>query len=138
MKALTKRLSNSREENNRDVLNSETSARSEMVTGVLANPPPTPNTQPPRRTPHSLLDPQMGEVMSEIQHLRTTMTDGVIQPKILQTQVPLFRGNREKYNEFEHLLKNHLRPHMHKLTEEQKLNYFQSLLRDDAIDSGKL
>ena len=134
VKALTDRLSNSREENNRDVLNSETSARSDMVTGVLANPPPTPNTQPPRRTPHSLLDPQMGEVMTEIQHLRTTMTDGVIQPKILQTLVPLFRGNREKYNEFEHLLKNHLRPHMHKLMEEQKLNYFQCLLRDDAID----
>ena len=120
VRALTDRLSNSREENNRDVLNSETSARSDMVTGVLANPPPIPNTQPPRRTPHSLLDPQMGEVMTEIQHLRTTMTDGVIQPKRLQTQVPLFRGNREKYNEFEHLLKNHLRPHMHKLTEEQK------------------
>ena len=72
--------------------------------------------------------------MSEIQHFRATMTDGVIQTKILQTQVPHFRGNREKYNEFEHLLKNHLRPHMHKQTEEQKINYFQSLLRDDAID----
>ena len=134
VRALTDKMSNSREENYRDVHNSETSVRSDMVTGVLANPPPTPNTQPPRRTPPSLLDPQMGDVMSEIQHLRTTMVDGVIQPKILQTQVPLFRGNREKYNEFEHLLKNHLRPHMHKLTEEQKLNYFQSLLRDDAIE----
>ena len=29
---------------------------------------------------------------------------------------------------------NHLRPHVHKLTEEQKLNYFQSLLRDDALE----
>ena len=72
--------------------------------------------------------------MTEIHNLRTTMTDGVIQPKILQTQVPLFRGNREKYNELEHLLKNHLRPHMNKLTDEQKLNYFQSLLRDEAIE----
>ena len=62
------------------------------------------------------------------------MTDGVIQPKILQTQVPLFKGNREKYNEFEHLLLNPLRPHMNRLTEEQKLNYFQSLLRDEAIE----
>ena len=134
VRALTDKISNSREENYRDAHNSKTSVRSDMMTGVLANPPPTPNTQPPRRTPPSLLDPQMGDVMSEIQHLRTTMVDGVIQPKILQSQVPLFRGNREKYNEFEHLLKNHLRPHMHKLTEEQKLNYFQSLLRDDAIE----
>ena len=62
------------------------------------------------------------------------MTDGVIQPKILQTQVPLFRGNRDKYNEIKHLLKNHTRPHMNKLTEDQKLNYFRSLLRDDAIE----
>ena len=83
VRALTDKMSNSREENYRDVHNSETSVRSDMVTGVLANPPPTPNTQPPRRTPPSLLDPQMGDVMSEIQHLRTTMVDGVIQPKIL-------------------------------------------------------
>ena len=43
-----------------------------------------------------------------------------------------------KCNEFEHLLLNHLRPHAHKLTEEQKLNYFQSLLSDEAINSGTL
>ena len=62
------------------------------------------------------------------------MTDNVQHPKFLQTQVPLFRGNREKYTEFEHLSLNHLRPHQHKLSEEQKLTYFQSLLRDDAIE----
>ena len=55
--------------------------------------------------------------MTETHNLRTTITDGVIQPKILQTQVPLFRGNRERFDEFEHLLKNHLRPHMNQLTE---------------------
>ena len=96
MRALTDKVPNSREENGRDVLNSVTSTRSDMVTGVSANPPPTPNAQPLRRTPHSRHDPQMGDVMSELQHLRTTMTDGVIHPEILQTQVPLFRGNREK------------------------------------------
>ena len=62
------------------------------------------------------------------------MTDTVQHPKILQTQVTLFRGNREKYNGFEHLLLNHLKPHQHKLSEEQKLTYFQRLLRDDAIE----
>ena len=117
VRALTDKLANStEEENDRDVLNSEMSTRSDMVTGVSVNPLPTPNAQPPRRTPHSLHDPQMGDVMSEIQHLKATMTDGVIQPKIFQTQVPFFCGNREKYIEFEHRLKNHLRPHMHKLT----------------------
>ena len=62
------------------------------------------------------------------------MGDTITQPKILQTQVPLFKGNREKYNEFEHLLLSHLQPHAHKLTEEQKLKNFKSLLRDDAIE----
>ena len=56
----------------------------------------------------------------------TTMTNGVIQPKILQTQIPLFPGNRDKYNEFDHLLKNHLRPHMNELTERQIWNIFKT------------
>ena len=105
-----------------------------MVTGVLTKPMPIPNTQLPRRTPQSFHSPQIDDVMTEIHNLRTTMTDGEIQPKILRTQVPLFSGNRDKYNEFERLLKNHHGPHMNKLTDEQKLNCFQSLLRDDALE----
>ena len=77
--------------------------RSDMVTGVSTNPNPTPNIQQPCRTlptpaTHQNRDrapptnePQMDDVLTEIHNLRTTMTDGVIQPKILQTQVPLFR-----------------------------------------------
>ena len=72
--------------------------------------------------------------MTEIHHLRDTMSDNVQHPKILHTQVLLFRGNIKKYIEFEHFLLNHLRPHQHKLSEEQKLTYFQSLLRNDAIE----
>ena len=145
--ALTEKISSSTTECSglNTVINTNMT-RSDMVTGVSTNSSPTPNIQQPRRTlptpaTHQNRDrapptnePQMDDVLTEIHNLRTTMTDGVIQPKILQTQVPLFRGNREKYNEFEHLLKNHLRPHMNKLTEEQKLNYFQSLLRDEAIE----
>ena len=145
--ALTEKISSSTSEcNGLNTVNNPNVTRSDMVTGVSTNSIPTPNLQQPRRTlptpatnqirncAPSTNDPQMDDVMTEIHNLRTTMTDGVIQPKILQTQVPLFRGNRDKYNEFEHLLKNHLRPHMNKLTEEQKLNYFQSLLRDEAIE----
>ena len=145
--ALTERLAPAlNERNGLNIIGDSNVPRSDMVTGVSTNPIPTPNLSQPRRnipnpaTCHtrtrvpSTNEPQMDDVMTEIHNLRTTMTDGVIQPKILQTQVPLFRGNREKYNEFEHLLKNHLRPHMNKLTEEQKLNYFQSLLRDEAIE----
>ena len=62
--------------------------------------------------------PQIQDVISEIHTLPNTMTYGISQAKILQTQVPLFKGNRGKFNECEHLLSNHLRPHLNKLTEE--------------------
>ena len=105
------------------------------VTGVTNPRPSGSRTTPPNGTPQRNSSiPQIADVMTEIHHLRSTMGETLTQPKILQTQVPLFKGNRDKYNEFEHLLLNHLRPHAHKLTEEQKLNYFQSLLRDDAIE----
>ena len=112
-----------------------TDGRSDMVTGVSNPRPSGSRTTPPNGTPRSDESiPQIADVMTEIHHLRSTMGETLTHPKILQTQVPLFKGNRDKYNEFEHLLLNHLRPHAHKLTEEQKLNYFQSLLRDDAIE----
>ena len=54
--------------------------------------------------------------------------------KLLQTHVPNFRGTKDKYNEFEHLLLNHFRPFANKITEEDIIHFFQSLLRDEAID----
>ena len=76
----------------------------------------------------------MKDIVTEIHQLRESMTDSVTHLNILQTQVPLSRGNTENYNEFEYLLLNHLRPHQHKLSEEQKLTYLQSLQREDAIE----
>ena len=106
-----------------------------MVTGVPNPQPLGSRPTPPNGTPRSDTSiPQQTDVMTEIHHVRSIMGETLTQPKILQTQVPLFKGNRDKYYEFEHLLLNHLRPHAHKLTEEQKLNLFQSLLRDDAIE----
>ena len=126
--------SNAREGNVINTMSNEHGARFDMVTGVsttnpLPNPPRQSTSQYPLPPTH-----QFDDIVTEIHHLRDTMMDTVQHPKVLQTQVPLFRGNREKYNEFEHLLLNHLRPHQHKLSEEQKLTYFQSLLRDDAIE----
>ena len=54
--------------------------------------------------------------------------------KLLQTHVPNFRGTKDNYNEFEHLLLYHFRPIANKITEEDKIHFFQSLLRDEAID----
>ena len=133
--ASTEKLSsNSGEGNNQSTASDKTCSRSDMVTGVsttnpLPNPPRQSTSQYPPPPAH-----QFDDIVTEIHHLRDTMTDTVQHPKILQTQLPLFRGNREKVNEFEHLLLNHLLPHQHKLSEEQKLTYFQSLLRDDAIE----
>ena len=135
--ALTEKLtSNVGEGSKPSTASDKNCTRSDMVTGApptnyLTNPHPTQQStsrypQPPAA--------QFDDIVIEIHHLRDTLTDSVQHPKILHTQVPLFRGNREKYNEFEHLLLNHLRPHQHKLSEKQKLTYFQSLLRDDAIE----
>ena len=121
VRALTEKITTCKEGNHKDVLN-DTSTRSDMATRESANPMPTTNAQPPRRTLPSFPSPQINDVMTEIHNMRTTMTDDVIQPEILQTQVPLFRGNREKHNEFERMLKDHHRPHMNELTEEQMLN----------------
>ena len=119
--ALTEKITSNVGEGNGIIsVSDKNGTRSDMVTGAptatyLTNPNSTQQTtsrypQPPAN--------QFDDIVNEIHHLRDTMTDTVQHPKILHTQVPLFRGNREKYNEFEHLLLNHLRPHQHKLSEE--------------------
>ena len=133
--ALTQQIfSNPREGNGLNAVTTSTHSRSDMVTGVPNPQSSGSGTIPPNGTPSSddVCAPQLTDVITEIHHLRNSMDTH--QPKVLQTQVPLFKGVREKYNEFEHLLLNHLRTHAHKLTEEQKLNYFQSLLRDDDFE----
>ena len=64
------------------------------------------------------------------QRIKSTTTN----TKLLQTHVPNFRGQKDKFVEFEHLLLNHLSPLANKITEENKLHFFQSLLRDEAIE----
>ena len=133
--ALTEKLSfSNREGNVLNTISDESDPHSDMVTGV-----PTTSHQPNPLRPSKQQYPQssayhIDDIVSDIHHLRDTMTDTVQHPKILLTQVPFFRGDRKKHKECEHLLLNHLRPHQRKLSEEQKLTYFQSLLRDDAIE----
>ena len=76
----------------------------------------------------------MEQVVDAIHRLPQILHRDAHQQKVLSTQVPNFRGSKDKFNEFEHLLLNHLRPHQNRLTEEAKLQYFQSLLRDEAIE----
>ena len=137
--ALTEKLSSNVEEgNNQSTASDKTCARSDMVTGVsptnyLTNPHPT--LQSTSRYPQPPAD-QFDDIVNEIHHLRDTMTDTVQHPKILHTQVPLFRGNREKYIEFEHLLLNQLRPHQHKLSEEQNSRTSRACCETTPSSSG--
>ena len=68
-----------------------------MVTGA-----PTTNYLPNPLRQHTSQYPQpsayqFDDIVTEIHHLWNTMTDTVQHPKILQTQVPLFRGNRIEF-----------------------------------------
>ena len=93
---LTQQLSsNNREGNRLNVATTSANSRSDMVTGVPNPQPSGSRTKPPNGTPRSDTSiPQLTDVMTEIHHLRNTMGDAITQPKILQTQVPLFKGNR--------------------------------------------
>ena len=57
-------------------------------------------------------------------------------PKSLTTTMPTFDGKSEKFELFEDLLQTSLKIH-NQLTEEDKINYFHSLMRGDALQTSK-
>ena len=57
-------------------------------------------------------------------------------PKSLTTTIPNFDGKSEKFELFEDLFQTSLRNH-NQLTEEDKINYFHSLMRGDALQTFK-
>ena len=78
--------------------------------------------------------PTTPEMTDSYQHLlnSTTTIPSRIQmhkPRLLQTQVPTFRGSKGTFDEFEHL-----RPISNRMTEDAKLQYFQSLLREGPFE----
>ena len=81
-------------------------------------------------TPRSNEERLLNAIETFPQRIKSTTTN----TKLLQTHVPNFRGQKDKFVEFEHLLLNHLSPLANKITEENKLHFFQSLLRDEAIE----
>ena len=81
-------------------------------------------------TPRSNKERLLNAIVTIPQRIKSTTTN----TKLLQTHVPNFRGQKDKFVEFEHLLLNHLSPLANKITEENKLHFFQSLLRDEAIE----
>ena len=57
-------------------------------------------------------------------------------PKSLTTTMPTFAGKSEKIELFEDLFQTSLKIH-NQLTEEDKINYFHSLMRGDALQTFK-
>ena len=57
-------------------------------------------------------------------------------PKSLTTTMPTFDGKSEKFELFEDLFQTSLKIHNH-LTEEDRINYFHSLMRGDALQTFK-
>ena len=57
-------------------------------------------------------------------------------PKSLTTTMPTFDGKSEKFELFEDLFQTSLRIH-NQLTQEDKINYFHSLMRGDALQTFK-
>ena len=57
-------------------------------------------------------------------------------PKSLTTTMPTFDGKSEKFEMFEDLFQTSLKIH-NQLTEEDKINYFHSLMRGDALQTFK-
>ena len=91
-----KTSSSNREGNNINTVSIGHETRSDMVTGATAiNHLPNLLRQSTSQYPQPFAN-QFDNIVTEIHHLRDTMTDTVQHPKKLHTQVPHFRGNREK------------------------------------------
>ena len=103
-----------------------------MVTGVLND-----STNQPKRTkvrsqsqPPSKERPAVSRTLFAPDKGNPTLP----MPKALTASLPTFDGKSEKFELFEDLFKNNIKMYPH-LTEIQKINYFHSLLRGDALQA---
>ena len=76
----------------------------------------------------------MTKLMKATKIVPTMIQRNTQEHKRLQTQMPTFNGQKKRYNEFEHLLLNYIRPFRQNITQEERLQFFTSLLREDAIE----
>ena len=111
----------------------DTNKSRNMVTGVL-----TDSTNQPKRTKarsQSHLTPKERPVVARTL-FATDKNDGTTlpMPKALTASLPTFDGKSEKFELFEDLFRNNIKMYPH-LTEIQKINYFHSLLRGDALQA---
>ena len=80
-------------------------------------------------------EPDKTHLMKAITNVPTIIQRNTQKHKLLQTEVTILERQKERYNEFEHLLLNHIHPvQNNKITEQEKLQFFKSLLREDASE----
>ena len=113
--------------------NDDPSVSRNMVTGVLND-----STNQPKRTKvRSQSQPPSRERPIAARTLfGTDKTDSTTlpMPKALTASLPTFDGKSDKFELFEDLFRNNIKMYPH-LTEPQKINYFHSLLRGDALQA---
>ena len=104
-----------------------------MVTGVL-----TDSTNQPKRTKEpSQSQPTTKErpvVARTLFASEKNDNTALPMPEALMASIPTFDGNSEKFEFFEDLFRNNIKMYP-RLTEIQKINYFHSLLRGDALQA---
>ena len=120
---------------NSEPIGNSVNVSSNMVTGVSANhqenhqrssslPPPN------QRYPDDIIDKLLQSLQTA-----TTNNPGVPRlPKAMSTTMPTFDGKTDKFEHFEDLFQTSLKVYPN-ITEEEKIHYFHSLLRGEALQT---
>ena len=109
----------------------DTTVSRNMVTGVLTDS----TNQPKRPKIRSQSQPATKErpaVARTVFGAEKNDNTTLLMPKALLASHPTFDGKSEKFEFFEDLFRNNIKMYPH-LTEIQKINYFHSLFRGDAL-----
>ena len=79
-------------------------------------------------------DDEMTQLMIAITNVSFMIQRNTQKHKLLQYQVNTVKGQEKRYIEFKNLRLNDIRPFQNKITEGEKLQFFLSLLRENAIE----
>ena len=102
-------------------------------------------SQPQFRSENTPATIEADQILLDLQQLPTNSISSNVNnnsnrisklPKSLTTTMPTFDGKSEKFELFEDLFQTSLKIH-NPLTEEDKINYFHSLMRGDALQTFK-
>ena len=111
-------------------------ASSNMVTGVSANQQESAHQRssslpsPNQRYPDDFID----KLLHSLQTATTHNTGIPRLPKAMSTTMPTFDGKTDKFEHFEDLFQTSLKVYPN-ITEEEKIHYFHSLLRGEALQT---